>query len=224
MQLVDRIRRLFVSAQMVFREELDRRLGEATASLERARAELAEVESEVDAIGLGTKFDDLSLARINKRLADARARVQRWEDQVRRVEAAIQVAGEREHAEEAAAKWTETLQRFREREQAAKRLDAAARELADAFRGMVGINARVYESLGRDPKSRPALFDARLVQIVVELLLYGHTERAWLPRQAGLETPATARDLPSLDDRVRKEHAQLVQEFAPRGEPPPEAA
>ncbi|MEX0734557.1 MAG: hypothetical protein WD944_06495 [Steroidobacteraceae bacterium] len=224
MQLVDRLRKIFMSAAMISREELLLRHDEAVANLATAQVDLEAEEEAGTAAGLSGPVDDVSLARSSKRIETARSRRDRWQGQLRSIEAAMHLASEREAIAAGAVKYGALCELLTEREGKAAAVRKATEALAAAFTDFSYVNARVWVAFPERPRSRPALFDRQSVQTVTELLLYGLTDRRWIPRRLGLETASTARQLPTIVERVRAENKQLEAEFKPKGAPSPEAA
>lgn len=208
----------------------NRTSGDLEGELEREQEVLSALEADVADAEQGfasaaVDGNDITSARAHKRLQEARVKADTSRERVRVLELTADGLRHREYEAREAAKWAAAEERLRERDKAASELDEAARNFSRCFVAMIQANARAFEALPKLPVSTPALFNPQSLRIVVEMMLYGLTDRRWLPRHgAGLETPHTAKQLPTVGQRARAERELLFAGHRQHETPGPEAA
>jgi len=206
-------------------DQLEVRLADVSVRLTEAEAAQEVEEAAAAAASLAGPVDELALARNAARLGKARARVELLRDERDRLVALGQVAMEEAAAIREAERWARADDYMGEFEADVGRVDAATEALAAAIVKANAAKVRAFQALPEPPDHAAfPMFARSTLQLVIELRLYGLTDREWLPRQPGLETAATARRLPTAKQRVAAERQLLLARHRPRSEPGPEAA
>lgn len=190
--------------------------------LPAARAALEAIEDEFDRDYFSIAADEVSLKRMEKRRAEAREKVARIEEALRRAEAQAEQLELKAKRDAELAQARQIDEALTQRDQHLAELDKAVETLARSYRSVLEDNARILPMAQQHLQHVPDMFYPHHLQALIEQRLFGLTDGKWRGF-AGLETPFTARQLPSLAARGKREH-ELVMLHQPQPDPEPPVA
>lgn len=192
--------------------------------LPAARAVLEAIEDEFDRDYFSIAADEVSLKRMEKRRAEAREKVARIEEALRRAEAQAERLTVKTKRDEELAQARKMDEALTQRDRHLAELDKAVEALAKSYRDVLEDNARIAPLSQAEHIHWPDLFHPGMLQARIEQRLFGLTEGKWMGRWSpGLETPSTAKQLPTLAARGKHEH-ETVMLCQPQPDPEPPAA
>ncbi len=187
-----------------------------------AQAELDAINAEFDRDYFSIAADEVKLKRLEKRRAEARETVARLEEALRRAEAQAEQLATRAQRDAALAQARKMDEELTQRDRHLAELDKAVEALAKSYRNVLEDNARILP-MSQQHFHVPDMFYPHHLQALIEQRLFGFTDGKW-NGFTGVETPYTARQLPTLARRGKGEH-ELVMMHQPQPDPePPEAA
>jgi hypothetical protein len=227
MNLTSIVQKVFGMNATPSASELEKVVSQAGTEVKKAEAALAKAKQELDsqAFALMANGNEVAVSRLRKAVRLAADELDDRREDMARGERALAAATAREEEAATQARWRQYEQLVRDQRVATSaELDAAVAQLADVLRRMGESSLNIKQASPQMRRDWPASFTQQNLQRQIEQRLFGLTDGVWRSPAAVLETPATARALPTFKTRAQKDSEYLLA-ARPSAQPdPPKAA